>query len=205
VSHQVSGTVLDSLSFRAYQQYKLPNLGGGGFVKYFPSINMKIDTLEVSRGATVATLKVFAGVWWGSLYVDSMVLPIYSTPFFNQNPTLYDFGGDFFTWDTTIVNHFNKNCDFLTFRIESADTCDLWFDYLKAYDVAGKELIEDTIYNARILSYVSTSNLWVDSSVIGWYLNDEPEYTNFAPIGYISAMIRSRMPLMIVKQVFPTE
>ncbi len=192
VSDQVGGTILDSLSFRAYRQYELSGQYGGDYIQYVPSLYMKIDTLEVARGAVVSTLKVFAGVWWGNqysdLYADSMVFPIYSTPFFDQNPRMYDFGEDFFTWNPEIAGHFGSNHDFLTFRIESADTCDLWFDYLKVFDDLGHRLIDEGEFDDDILAYVSPSN-WAGSSVTAWFLNDEPLFSSFLPCRYIDSLL----------------
>jgi hypothetical protein len=183
--------ILDSLSIKADLRYQIQNLGT--HIRYLPAIQMRISPTDLDT--VVAYLKVYAGHWWGNntlYYQDTLgIFPIYSTPFETQNPQLYGFENQnpsWFGWENPA--QVDSSYRVMTFQIESTDLCTLWVDYVKIYDVWGKDLIDNHRYDGSILSYVKpANNPWISNSVAAWYINDEPLYCNFMPVAYISKLI----------------
>jgi hypothetical protein len=183
----VADTVLDSLFFRAEPKrvsgyLSLP-------ITYYPFINLKIDTTGLSSSDTIGFLNIYCGTWWTSAY-DTLirVCPILAGPFFYSNPQIYSFP-NFIIPDQVGSGLNSHGVDHLNFQVVTTGICTLWVDYLKMYDIWGKNLIEDHFFDQNIKRYTSPTNTWVDSCVIGWYLRDEPLVSQFLPYHYIDSII----------------
>jgi len=175
-----SGIVLDSLYFRS-ERTRLSQYGGG-YIDYLTFLELKIDTAEVSETDTVAFLKIWGGYHWD---LDSMVIdsfPVIADTFFTTNPCLYPFP-DFRFPVSPEVDH-------PMFTFSSTGQCSLWIDSIKVFDDWGRDLIDNHSYDALILEYTNSSNAWVDSTVLSWYLRDEPTYGQFRTCHYVDQLLR---------------
>jgi hypothetical protein len=99
--------------------------------------------------------------------------------------------------------------EFQIYWFAPPETWQFYIDYVKTYDLYGKELIIDKLHDQEIMDYVSEP--WVNTTipetgetvVYRWYLRDEPGTIDlFATNRYIDSLVRQVSAERVGMQVF---
>jgi hypothetical protein len=145
-------------------------------IAYNRRLHMRIDNTGVQSTDTVAILITYNCKYGGEEATPMDSVFITGSEFSDNTPVLINCG------------FFNRGSkDRTSFAILTTCKTEVYFDYLKIFDVYGKDLIDDGDYDTEIM--LSAANLFSGENASGWYLADEPVYDQFRPMAYIDSLI----------------
>lgn len=155
-------------------------------VNYEPFLLIRIDADSITTGETVAVFNVWASRsnWWagpeyrhGGVIYNETILSDGFQPHTPKVVNLPDFQFMGYFIDTITVDPLETDTipsSILTYQLVSYGDYPVSVDWFKVYDIYGKRLIEDGLYDSSFVDHVNQS--WTDSTILYWLLRDEPKY-----------------------------
>ncbi|RKX17363.1 MAG: hypothetical protein DRP26_07110, partial [Candidatus Zixiibacteriota bacterium] len=129
-------------------------------------------------------------------FVDTIF--VYNLPHSSEfRDTVLALANDYDSSNTNEENYFTvldgseDKGGWMKFKFETAGNCTVFVDYFKIFDQYGTRLIDSAFYDAAIID--STSRPAYENKILGWFLKDTQNSSNYRPFGYINNLIEEAM------------